>query len=167
MSHWSYLPFLLVWALPVVAFEWLVGARSLWRDRGIWLWIVLALTVWFTFADAVALHAGIWRFDTSELIGLYLGPVPIEEILFYLLTSLMVVQGYVLFRAGLARRLTRRARHVRWFSRTDTTSSTTSSPLDRPHVTTCALDPELSSHPDIGAEPASPAGASDAPLPPA
>lgn len=108
MSHWSYLPFLLVWALPVVAFEWLVGARYLWRERGVWPWIVLALTVWLTFADAIAIHAGIWRFDPSSLIGLYLGPVPIEEVLFYLLTSTMVVQGYVLFHTGLARRLTRR-----------------------------------------------------------
>lgn len=111
MSHWSYLPFLLVWALPIVAFEWLVGARSLWRERGVWPWIVLALTVWLTLADAVAIHAGIWRFDPSSLIGFYLGPVPIEEVLFYLLTSTMVVQGYVLFHAfhaGQAQRLARR-----------------------------------------------------------
>ncbi len=115
MSHWSYLPFLLAWALPIVALEWLAGARQLWRERRVWPWIVCALTAWFTFADAIAIHAGIWRFNPATLLGLYLGPVPVEEILFYLLTTTMVVQGYVLFHAGLARRspghLPRRARH--------------------------------------------------------
>lgn len=109
MSHWSYLPFLLVWALPVVALEWIAGARYLWRERGVWPWIVLALTAWFTLADAVAIAAGIWRFDATSLVGLYLGPVPVEEILFYLLTSAMVVQGFVLFHARLARRTRRTA----------------------------------------------------------
>lgn len=115
MSHWSYLPFLLAWALPIVALEWLAGARQLWRERRVWPWIVCALSAWFTFADAIAIHAGIWRFNPPALLGLYLGPVPVEEILFYLLTTTMVVQGYVLFHAGLARRspgrLPRRARH--------------------------------------------------------
>lgn len=109
-GHWAYLPFLLAWALPIVAVEWLAGARILWRERGVWPWIVLALTAWFTLADAVAIGAGIWRFDTASLLGLYLGPVPIEEILFYLLTSAMVVQGFVLLHAGMTHRLVRRAR---------------------------------------------------------
>lgn len=104
MSHWSYLPFLLVWALPVVAFQWLVGARYLWRERHAWPWVVLGLTVYFTLADAVAINAGIWFFDTHSLVGLYVGPVPIEETLFYLLTALMVVQGFVLLWAAASER---------------------------------------------------------------
>ena len=43
MTHWSYLPFLLVWALPVIVVQWLVGGRYLWRERGLWPWIVLGL----------------------------------------------------------------------------------------------------------------------------
>lgn len=124
MSHWSYLPFLLVWALPIVAIEWLAGARHLWRERRVWPWIVLALTAWFTLADAVAIAAGVWRFDAASLLGLYLGPVPVEEILFYLLTSMMVVQGYVLYHSGLARRPPRRARRP-----ASAPSETSASPL--------------------------------------
>lgn len=122
MSHWSYLPFLLVWALPVVAVEWIAGGRHLWRERRVWPWIVLALTVWFSVADAVAIAAGIWRFDTRSLVGVYVGPVPVEEILFYLLTSAMVVQGYVLTQAALAGRLTLR-RHPPAGSRAQPTAS--------------------------------------------
>lgn len=92
---WAYLPFLLVWALPVLAVQWLVGARYLWRERGRWPWIVLGLGVYFTAADAIAIATGTWRFNARALVGPSLGPVPIEEVLFYLLTAAMVVQGFV------------------------------------------------------------------------
>jgi putative membrane protein len=95
MTHWPYLPFLLVWALPVLLVQWLVGARYLWRGRRSWPWLVLGLGAYFTLADAIAIIAGIWRFDRTALAGPALGPVPIEEILFYLLTAAMVVQGFV------------------------------------------------------------------------
>jgi lycopene cyclase domain-containing protein len=94
--HWFYLPFLLVWALPVIALQWVVGWRYLWRERGFWPWIVLGLGTYFSLADAVAIRAGIWRFDTTSLVGWWLGPVPVEEVLFYLLTATMVVQAVVI-----------------------------------------------------------------------
>ena len=100
MNHWTYLPFLLVWALPVILLQWLVGWRSLWRERGQWIWIAPGLCIYFSLADAVAIKAGIWQFDTRALIGIWLGPVPIEEVLFYLLTALMLVQGFVIIWRG-------------------------------------------------------------------
>ncbi len=96
MMHWPYMPFLLVWALPVIVVQWLVGGKCLWRERGQWMWIALGLCLYFTLADAVAIRADIWHFDTTSLIGLWIGPVPIEEVLFYLLTATMLVQGFVL-----------------------------------------------------------------------
>lgn len=96
MTHWPYLPFLLVWALPIIVLQWVIGGRYLWRERRLWPWIVLALGVYFSLADAVAISAGIWRFDRTALAGLMLGPVPVEEALFYLLTALMAVQGFVI-----------------------------------------------------------------------
>ncbi len=107
-THWAYLPFLLVWALPVLGAQWAVGWRYLWRERRRWPWVVLGLGAYFTLADAVAIEARIWTFDTRSLVGLYLGPVPIEEALFYLLTSAMVVQGCVLFWCILTERRARR-----------------------------------------------------------
>lgn len=96
MSGWAYLPFLLVWALPVIAVQWLAGGRYLWSERRRWPWIVLGLGAYFTLADAVAIAAGIWRFDPRGLSGHYLANVPVEETLFYLLTAAMVVQGFVI-----------------------------------------------------------------------
>jgi lycopene cyclase domain-containing protein len=96
MTHWPYLPFLLVWALPVLALQWLAGGRYLWRARRLWPWVVLALGAYFSLADAVAIRVRIWSFDARALTGFYLGPVPLEEALFYLLTAAMVVQGFVI-----------------------------------------------------------------------
>lgn len=103
-AHWAYLPFLLVWALPVIALQWALGGRYLWRERRVWLWVALALCVYFTLADAVAISAGVWSFDARALVGVALGPVPLEEILFYLLTALMVTQGFVALWYGYADR---------------------------------------------------------------
>jgi lycopene cyclase domain-containing protein len=97
MSHWTYLPFLLVWALPVIVLQWLAGGRRLWRERRWWPWIALGLGAYLSLADAVAIAAGIWRFDTPSLVGVAVVNVPLEEILFYILTSFMLVQGFVIF----------------------------------------------------------------------
>ena len=118
LGGWAYLPFLLLWALPVIALQWLAGWRYLWRERRRWPLVVLALGVYFTLADAVAIAAGIWSFDRSQLSGLYLANVPIEETLFYLLTAAMVVQGFTLAwaawddRARIAARWRNRLAHL-------------------------------------------------------
>lgn len=102
MSHWPYLPFLLIWALPVLSLQWLVGGVYLWRERARWPWVVLGLGAYFSLADGIAIHAGVWRFDNRALMGLWLGPVPIEEVLFYVLTVAMVAQGFVIAWGALA-----------------------------------------------------------------
>ncbi|HEY8324978.1 MAG TPA: lycopene cyclase domain-containing protein [Ktedonobacterales bacterium] len=111
-ARWTYLPFLLVWALPIIIIQWALGGRYLWRARSVWAPVSLALCAWFTLADAVAISAGVWRFDPRALLGPALGPVPLEEIIFYLLTSLMVTQGFIALWEGYADRqaLARRAR---------------------------------------------------------
>lgn len=96
MMRWTYLPFLLAWALPVLALQWLAGGRYLWRERRRWPWVVLGLGGYLSLADAVAIAAGVWRFNAAALIGIWLGPLPLEEALFYLLTAAMVVQGFVI-----------------------------------------------------------------------
>jgi lycopene cyclase domain-containing protein len=100
VSHWHYLPFLLAWALPICAIQWLLGGRYLWRERRRWLPMVLALGTYLSMADVVPIRAGIWRFDATSLLGVYLGPVPVEELLFYVLTTAMVIQGFVIAWAG-------------------------------------------------------------------
>ena len=49
-------------------------------------------------ADSVAISNGIWFFPEGQSTGWKLYSIlPVEEALFFLMTNLMVVQGYILF----------------------------------------------------------------------
>ena len=92
-----YLSHLLVWFLPVIALQWLVGWRIfLANARAVFVPTAIAGT-YYSLSDIVAIGEGIWFFGENQIMGVYLGPVPIEEILFFFLTSLLVAQSFVLF----------------------------------------------------------------------
>jgi len=97
----AYLVHLLGWALPVLAVQLAVIA---WRYRGQTPHVLravlppaLAVTAWLVAGDHLAIRAGVWKFGPGKHLGVYLGAVPIEEALFFLLTNLLVVFGLALF----------------------------------------------------------------------
>ena len=47
--------------------------------------------------DHLAIRAGVWEFGAGKHLGIYLGAVPLEEALFFLVTNLLVVLGLALF----------------------------------------------------------------------
>ncbi len=55
-------------------------------------------------ADHLAISAGVWRFGEGKHLGVYLASVPLEEILFFLITNLLVAVGLALFVALFGRR---------------------------------------------------------------
>lgn len=95
MNHYLYLELLLVWVL-VLALQWLIGWKKLWQQRQHWPWVVLGASIYFSLADALALGQHIWFFRPAFLVGWSVGNVPVEELLFFVLTAAMVVQGFVL-----------------------------------------------------------------------
>jgi len=96
MSPLRYLPYELYWALPVIALQWMAAPKELWRwRRGIAATVLLA-TLYLAASDAFALGHGIWSVDASRVVGINFGPLPLEEALFYLLTNIMAVQGFVM-----------------------------------------------------------------------
>jgi lycopene cyclase domain-containing protein len=100
LGHATYLVLEVAWALPVLALQWLVGRRRL-RQR--WRTLLLAVavaTLYLACADAVAIANGIWALHANRIVGLRVGDVPIEEIIFFLLTNAMVVQSVLLIMGG-------------------------------------------------------------------
>lgn len=95
MKHWLYLVLLLVWVL-VLGFQWLIGWKKLWQGRQNWLWIVIGASIYLSLADGVALRQRIWFFHPAFLIGWSIGNVPVEELLFFVLMTAMIVQGFIL-----------------------------------------------------------------------
>jgi lycopene cyclase domain-containing protein len=93
LGHATYLVFEVGWALPVLALQWIVGRRRL-RQR--WRTLLLAVTIatlYLACADGVAIANGIWTLHADRIVGVRIVDVPIEEIIFFLLTNAMVVQS--------------------------------------------------------------------------
>jgi lycopene cyclase domain-containing protein len=108
-GHLTYLGLLLPWALPVVALQWVAGHAALRRRLAPLLLGTLLPTAYLVGSDAVALSQGIWTIHRDRVVGVFLGNVPIEEALFFLLTDLMVAQSVILFNAPEMRPAVRRA----------------------------------------------------------
>ena len=102
MRHGTYLVYELAWALPVIAIQWAAAWRELWRWRRLLVVAVLLATAYLGACDAFALGHGIWRVDSSRVVGVYAGALPLEELVFYFVTNIMAAQGFVMI-AGFLR----------------------------------------------------------------
>jgi lycopene cyclase domain-containing protein len=99
-SGWQpgrYLALILVWGLPPVAGQLAFGADIIVARGRVLALSILAPTVWLWAADAAALGRGIWTIDPVQSTGLAWGALPLEEMVFFLMTNLMVATGTVLF----------------------------------------------------------------------
>ena len=93
----TYLGLELVWALPPIALQLAVGADILWRQRRSVMATLLGLTLYLCAADALAIGAGVWTIDPAQSLNLRIGGVlPVEEIVFFLVTNTLVVFGLTL-----------------------------------------------------------------------
>jgi lycopene cyclase domain-containing protein len=93
---WHYFLHLTVWTMPVLAGQWAIGWRIFVRNLPGVLAPPVIATVFFGICDSFAVQAGIWFFDPSQILGWHLGPLPVEEVLFFFLTSLLVSQSFIL-----------------------------------------------------------------------
>jgi len=97
----AYLTHLLAWGLPVLGLQLAVLAWR-YRDRTpavlrAVLPPALVVSAWLVATDHLAIRAGVWEFGEGKHLGIYLGAVPLEEALFFLVTNLLVVLGLALF----------------------------------------------------------------------
>jgi len=97
----AYLVHLLAWGLPVLGVQLAVLA---WRYRertpGVLRAVLppaVVVSAWLVAGDHLAIRAGVWEFGQGKHLGIYLGAVPLEEALFFLVTNLLVVLGLALF----------------------------------------------------------------------
>lgn len=99
LSDWqagTYLTLILSWALIPVFIQTAFGAdilRAYWRSL---LLIISIPTLYLWLVDAVALAGGIWTIDPAQTMGLNLGVIPIEEMLFFLMTNIIIAFSMML-----------------------------------------------------------------------
>lgn len=93
----TYLGLLLVWALPPIILQLGFGADILWRHRWIVAISIILPTLYFSWADSLAITAGTWTIAPDQSLGILLaGILPIEEALFFLMTNILIVFGSTL-----------------------------------------------------------------------
>jgi lycopene cyclase domain-containing protein len=97
VDQYYYLGTLLLWAGPPLAIQWAFAWPVLWDLRRTLAVGILVPTVYLWIVDRIAIAMGIWFFDPAFMTGIAVLGLPIEEMLFFLLTNVFVVQGLLLF----------------------------------------------------------------------
>lgn len=91
----------LAWFLPVIYLQWILAPWLFWHHAALVAAVTAAFGIYYTLADLIAVRAGLWFFDESQITGVKLGRIlPWEEMAFFFLTSLLVAQSYLLLLPG-------------------------------------------------------------------
>ena len=105
----TYLGWELVWALPPLILQVGLGGDILWRRRRLLLAALVPMVIYLSVADAFAISEGIWTIAPQRSLGFLLGGVlPLEEVIFFMLTSVLVTGGLILGTGPEARKRFRR-----------------------------------------------------------
>jgi lycopene beta-cyclase len=94
----NYLTLELIWALPPIALQLAFGADILLRH---WRLVAVAIglpTIYLSIADAIAIQSGTWTIDPEQSFCqlMLFGVLPLEELLFFTITNVLLVFGLVL-----------------------------------------------------------------------
>jgi len=92
----SYLGLLLAWSGPLLALQWAVGGDTLWAQRRLLVLAAVPPTLYLWAVDGLGLHLRLWQLSGTRTTGLHLLGLPLEEALFFLLTTVLVVGGLLL-----------------------------------------------------------------------
>jgi lycopene cyclase domain-containing protein len=106
LSDWApgtYLALELTWALPPIMLQTAVGGDLLWRNRRVVGAALLSMTLYLSAADALAINSGTWTIAPAYSLNLFVGPLPVEELVFFLLTNTLITFGLTLVATGGAR----------------------------------------------------------------
>ena len=99
----AYLGLELVWAFIPLSIQLGFGADVLWHYRRHIAWTLVPATVYLSLADAFAIGSGTWTINPAKSYGVALGgELPFEELIFFLLTTALVVFGMTLMLARLS-----------------------------------------------------------------
>lgn len=101
-GHGLYLGLILVWACPVLAGMWWIDGGRLARRWRLLVAVVAPPTLYLWVADRVAIGLGIWDITDATRTGAELVGLPIEEAVFFFVTTLLVAQGLAMLDRGPA-----------------------------------------------------------------
>jgi len=96
-ARWTYLSITLFWALPAILMQVLFGADILWHYRKLVAWAILVPGTYLSLMDIVALKETTWSISPTQTTGiLFFGILPLEEVVFFFITNILVTVGMTL-----------------------------------------------------------------------
>jgi putative membrane protein len=88
---------ILIWALPPIILQLMYGADILWEKKLPLILFILISTAYLSIVDALAISANIWTISLNTSTGILIGGVlPIEEMVFFLVTNILIIFGITL-----------------------------------------------------------------------
>ncbi len=112
-AKWNYLSITLCWALPAIIIQLLFGADILWRYRGLVAPAIFVPATYLSLVDMVALKEAIWSISPSQTTGvLFFGILPLEEVVFFFVTNMMITFGMTLLLANASQERVLKIRDV-------------------------------------------------------
>jgi len=99
LSGWTagtYLALILVWALPPIILQVSFAGDILWHYRRLVGWALIPATLYLSLGDALAIRSGTWTVNPAQSTEIFLGGLPLEEFIFFLITNTLVVFGMTL-----------------------------------------------------------------------
>ena len=91
------------WALIPISIQLGFGADILWHHRRLIALTILPLTFYLSLADSFAIRSGIWTIAPGQSFNLFIGSLPVEELVFFLLTNTLIAFGVTLLLAPESR----------------------------------------------------------------
>ena len=102
-EKWTYLSIILFWALPAILPQLLFGADILWHYRKLVFWAIIVPGTYLSLMDIVALQDTTWSISPSQTTGiLFFGILPLEEVVFFFITNVLVSFGMTLLLANVS-----------------------------------------------------------------
>lgn len=102
-TNWTYLSIILFWALPPIIIQLLFGADLLWHYRKLVFWAIAVPATYLSLMDMVALKDTTWSISPGQTTGiLFFGILPLEEVVFFFVTNILLTFGMTLLLANLS-----------------------------------------------------------------
>jgi lycopene cyclase domain-containing protein len=101
-DSWNYLGIIFFWALAAIFPQFLFGADILWHHRKLVFWTIVPPGIYLSLVDIVALKGTTWSISKSQTTGLLIfGILPLEEIVFFFITNILIGFGMTLMLSNL------------------------------------------------------------------
>jgi lycopene cyclase domain-containing protein len=92
----TYLTLILSWVLLPVMIQIAFGADILLANWRLLLAAIFPPTLYLWLVDAIAIASGTWTINPAQTTGIKVGPLPLEEMVFFLMTNLIIAFGVTL-----------------------------------------------------------------------